>query len=77
MVKDKVFVKYNGAYAGEAQGINFVPGEVKEVPLEKAEILIESGQFEIVEEVKEIAKTSSNSRRDRIWNPSDAADHVS
>ena len=53
-------VRYNGGYEGIAQDINFVPGEVKEVPLEVAEKLVESGQFEVVEEVKQIAKTSSN-----------------
>jgi len=61
-VKDKVRVRYHGNYEGVAQGINFVPGEVKEVPLAIAEQLVESGQFDVVKEVKHDAKTSSNSR---------------
>jgi hypothetical protein len=49
---ENVKVKYNGGYEGIAQGINFKPGEVKEVPLDIAELLVESGQFEVVGEVK-------------------------
>lgn len=56
-----VKIKYHGNYEGVAQGINFVPGEVKEVPLAVAELLVESGQFTVVEEVKVNAKTSSDS----------------
>ena len=61
-VKEKVRVRYHGNYAGVAQDINFVPGEVKEVPLAVAEKLVESGQFDVVQEVKHDAKTSSHSR---------------
>jgi hypothetical protein len=58
----KVKVRYHGNYEGVAQNINFVPGEVKEVPLEVAEKLVESGQFDLVKEVKQDAKTSSDRR---------------
>jgi hypothetical protein len=51
-MKDRVKVHYHGGYEGVAQGINFVPDEVKEVPLEVAEKLVESGQFTVVKEVK-------------------------
>jgi hypothetical protein len=47
---DKVFVKYNGVYTGvnPATGLTFSPGETRQIPLEQAEILVESGQFEII-----------------------------
>jgi hypothetical protein len=53
MEEKETKVKYTGIYPGEAQGISFVPGEVKEVPDEKAKELLNCpGQFKLVKEVK-------------------------
>lgn len=57
-------VKYIGGYAGVVitvkPNLYFVPGEVKSVSLEVGESLIETGQFEVVKEVRRDAKTFSH-----------------
>ena len=58
-----VKVKYIGNYEGTVPwcGLHVVPNEVKDVPDDIGKQLLTTGQFEEVqEEVKHIAKTSSN-----------------
>ena len=49
--EERRLVKYIGNYEGTIKGKSFKPGEVKEVSLEDAEYLMETGQFELVQEV--------------------------
>ncbi len=49
---ETVRIRYNGAYAGTnpETGLTFQPGEERDVPLDKAEKLVESGQFEVLQD---------------------------